>query len=423
MMRLFQQLNNETICRYVENAKYRVAYIGPALNQYLAARLARQHKLLGTGTVTVVVDYNEDIFRLGYGEHEAIEILQDAGITIRKETGLRISALLVDDQAWVLHQSPMAVENPKSATCNAIALLPPQIDQLVNAVGITSKQSKVKPTDDLFDKGSQTAEIGVETLADQDVKAVKKNLDNNPPQAFDLQRQVRVYSSYLQFVEIELSGGRVGQRTIKLPDKIRKSIFGNDEEIEKRLTASYRLLDGSQIEGLADINKQVDELREYTRQLNKRLGRVMLVSHKKTFTKKRDEILQNIEKWKKSAIKQLQSELDTSINALARAGAGNLLEKSPTEFVSGFTSKPTRDDAEKYLADQFKRTAPSAEKLLNSLTLQCTFKDVTYEMLKEDKEFLKCVHEAFPDLNKTLLQESDAAFVRSTGPTPDLFSH
>lgn len=235
---------------------------------------------------------------------------------------------------------------------------------------------------------------------------------------------MRVYSAYLQFVEIELSGGRVGQRTIKLPDKIRKSIFGNDdEEIEKRLKASYRLLDGSQIEGLADINKQVEELREYTRQLNKRLGRVMLVSHKKTFTEKRDEILRSIEAWKESAITQLQSELDTSINALARAGAGNLLEKSPANFISGFSSQPTREDAEKYLADQFKRTAPSAEKLLDSLTLQCTFKDVTYEMLKEDKEFLERVRDAFPDLDKKLFQESDAAYVRSTGPTPDLFSH
>jgi len=422
-MQLFLQLNNDSICKYINTAKCRVAYIGPALTQAVAAALVRQHRILGTDAVTVVVDYNEAIFRLGYGEHEAIEIMQDAGILIRRQSGLRISALLVDEQGWVLHQSPMAVENPDSPTHNAIALLPQQVREMVEAIGVTKHIGEKQPTQKSADGTTPEPEIGLEPLARQEVEAVKKNLVNNPPQAFDLQRQVRVYSAHLQFVEIELTGGRLGQRTIRLPDKIRQSIFGDDQEIEKRLRASYRLLDGSKIGGLDEINTQVEELRDFTRQLNKRLGRVILVSHKKTFMEKRDDISKSITEWKEGATAQLEKELDISITSLAKAGAGNLLEKKPASFISGFSSDPTREDAEKYLAETFKRTAPSAKMLVDGFSLQCTFKDVTSEMLKEDKEFLELVQQAFPDLNKKLFQESDAAYVRQSGVTSDLFTN
>lgn len=78
------------MCELVSNAKKQVTFIGPALSQELAAAIVKKHQLLGEHGVTIVLDYNEEIFRLGYGDHGAIELLQENNVPIRKQAGLRI---------------------------------------------------------------------------------------------------------------------------------------------------------------------------------------------------------------------------------------------------------------------------------------------------------------------------------------------
>jgi hypothetical protein len=279
-MTLFHQLNTEKLCQLVRSAQQRVAFIGPALTQELAAALVNKHIEFGDQDVTIILDYNEEIFRLGYGEHAAIEMLRENHIPIRRQSGMRISALLVDDHAWVLHQSPMAVEDPNADVCNAITLQPEQVTELARAVGVGAnipkspgKDSSDSITDEETDDSAGSAldadvEIGRGLLPVEDVQAVKKRLDDNPPQAFDLQRQVKVYTSLVQFVEVEFEGGRIEQSTIKLPAPIRDAVFGENKEIETRLSASYRLLDSATLEGLDAIKREVKTLREFTKSLN-----------------------------------------------------------------------------------------------------------------------------------------------------------
>lgn len=428
-MKVFHQLNTEKMCQLVRAAEKYVAFFGPALNQELAAALVKKHQLLGNQGVTLVLDYNETIFRLGYGVHEAIELLQENNVPIRKQDGLRISALLVDHQGWVLQLPPMAVEDANAPFYNAIALQPEQVSELAQAMGANNAAGN-RTTEDNLDvdaankpPAQPAVEIGHTPLPTKEVEAVKKALDDNPPQAFDLQRQVRVYSSKIEFVEIELAGGRINQRTIKLPPKIRRSIFGDDEEVEKRLTASYRLLDGNNNEALKAINDQVDELRKYTKVLSKRLGRVMLLSNKKDFEIMRDNILKNIEDWKKDAVEQLKAELEQSITALATASAPNVLDARAPDFLSDIVGDPTLEDAVDYVKKLLEKSVPEAEDLVAGIQLLCTFKSVTYEMLKDDKEFIESISKNFPKLHDTLFSESDAAYVRHNGLTPDLFSN
>jgi len=435
-MTLFHQLNTEKLCQLVRNAQRRVAFIGPALTQDLAAALVSKHIAFGDQDVTIILDYNEEIFRLGYGEHAAIEMLREKHIPIRRQSGMRISALLVDDHAWVLHQSPMAVEDPNADVCNAITLQPEQVSALARAVGVgasipdsSSEDEDHSPEDEeIGDECSAsdidaTIEIGRELLPVEDVKAVKKRLDDNPPQAFDLQRHVKVYTSLIQFVEVEFEGGRIEQSTIKLPARIRDAVFGENKEIETRLSASYRLLDSATLEGLDAIKREVKILREFTKSLNKRLGSVMLRSRRKEFMTQHDAITKQIENWKKGATKQLESELKKSVDALIEAVVDRFLENPPHDFFHCYPSPATRKNALEYLQEQVTRAAPNAEKLVGKIHLHCTFKDVTYEMLKNDKEFITGVCKAFPVLQEKLLNESDAAYAQTSGITPDLLNN
>lgn len=432
-MTLFHYLNIEKLCQLVRSAQRRVAFIGPALSQDLAATLVSKHIALGDQGVTIVLDYNEEIFRLGYGDHESIEMLRENHIPIRKQSGMRISALLVDDHGWVLHQSPMAVEDPNADVCNAITLQPQQVEELAKAAGVGTsipeshdKDGNDSITDeDADDESAGSAvdaavEIGRELLPVEDVKAVKKRLDDNPPQAFDLQRQVKVYTGLVQFVEVEFEGGHIDQHKIKLPKQIRDILFGDNKELEKRLSASYSILDGGTLDGLDEIKEEVKALRTFTKSLNKRLGSVMLREDAAEFQQREQAISKKIDAWKTGVVEQLQAELDKSVDALLEAVVENFLKQPPPDFFHCYPRPATRDNALKYLKDQVFKTTPSAEKMAERIKLHCTFKDVTYEMLKNDKEFIERVCEAFPILQKRLFNESDAAYAQTSGFTPDM---
>lgn len=420
-MTIFQSIDTQELCQRIGAASTRVAFLGPSMTTEVAAALSNKFKELDGRGVTVIIDYDEAIFRLGYGHHEAIEILQEAGIELRKESGLRISALVIDDRGWVLHQSPMAVEDPDAPVHNAVSLSAQQSKEICDAAGVQDESLDRSTHSPEPNETPKSPEIGRSPIPESEYSAVKKAISSNPPQAFDLQRQVNVYTANLQFVDIELAGGRVESRTIRLPANLQKQLFGNNDEIDSRLKASYKLIDSHQLKGLEEIRQEVEDLRKYTRQLNKRLGRVILTAKKDKFQKRQEELEEKISAWKKDAETIIKSEIDKSINELADALAPLLLNNPPIELESGLVGEPTKENAIDYIKEMLYRVAPEPSKLVDDLKLHCIFKDVTYEMLKND-EFQKKIGELYPDLKAKIMEEFKTAKTRHSSVAQDLFS-
>lgn len=420
-MTMFQSIDTQRLCELIHSASKRVAFIGPAMTTEVAAAVSNKFSQLDRRGVTIIIDYDEAIFRLGYGHHEAIEILKESGIELRKESGLRISALIIDDQGWILHQSPMAVENPDAPVRNAMALSVEQVKEICAAAGIQDEPSDGSSALSAPNDANERIEIGRAPIPEAEYNSIKKAIDSNPPQAFDLQRQVNVYTANLQFVDIELTGGRVESRTIRLPASLQKQLFGNNDEVDSRLKTSYQLIDSPQFKGLEEIRKDVEELRKYTRQLNKRLGRVILTAKKDRFQKRQLELEDKILTWKKDAKAVVKSEIDKSINALAETLATRVLENPPIELESVLVGEPTKQQSIDFIKGTLYRVAPEPDKLVDDLKLHCIFKDVTYEMLKNE-EFQGLIGEHYPDLQSRIMQESSAAKARSTAIEDDLFS-
>jgi hypothetical protein len=71
--------------------------------------------------VSVSVDFNEAVFRMGYGSLQAIERLKNNGIEVVNSPGLRAAVLVVDNTGWVftptalyLEQEPQSEETPNA---------------------------------------------------------------------------------------------------------------------------------------------------------------------------------------------------------------------------------------------------------------------------------------------------------------------
>lgn len=420
-MSLFQSLDIQAIRDLIVSAQSRVAYIGPSMMLDTACALAEKFALFDRRSITVIVDYDESVFRLGYGELEAIQTLQESGIEPRKQPGLRISALIVDDQGWILHQSPMAVEDPNASFHNAMALSPAQVREVCIAAGVEEPGAENQAVTQDASSERRPLEIGTTRITQQESQTIKESIDSNPPQAFDLQRQVNVYTANLQFVDIELAGGRIESRTIRLPRDLQKQLFGNNEEVDSRLKASYKLLDSLRPEGLKEIRDEVENLRKYTRPLNKRLGRVMLKNQKAKFQEDKNRLEANIKKWKESAKADIKSEIEKSISGLASALAPVLIKNPPRELTSGLLEAPNEKDVTDYIKDKLYCAAPDSGKLVEDLELHCIFKDVTYEMLKDD-DFKKRIDELYPGLRSKIMEEYQTAKTRTAPIEQDLFS-
>ncbi len=379
-MSLFNHLTPANIGAAIRKAKDRVIYSAPSLTDDVASALIMAKDELGDDNLTVILDFSEHLFRLGYGTCESVKMLVDKGVKVRKQADLRIACLIIDGQGWVFSLMPMAVESQQMSGVNAVEL---SIDQVVEVIRVLQLED------------SDESEIGEQVLSKNEVKEVDKVILNNPPQVFDLERRVRVYQAHLQFVELELEGGSIGQRTIKLPKDLKLAIFSNDRNIEERLNASYKLISGKLVDDFSRFRHDINSLRDsYAPSLGKRLGRVLLKSRKAEFLSELAKIEGKLDKYCKSALQSMEDGIEKSLFELANTLAPRVT-KSPPVSLRARSSGIDDEISREYLLVILRKAAPSAEKLINTTKLHCTFKDVTIELLHDDK-FQKTISELFP---------------------------
>jgi hypothetical protein len=234
-MSTFISVNDQLLCRRIVAAIHRIVFVAPAVSREVAVALGECFRR--AGSVTIVLDRDEEAYRLGYGDREGLERLQklarDNHIGIRSQPGLRIGLLLVDDDVLVWSPTPQAVEGQRS-------------DAQPNGLDLrgTSARGTASMGDDAFDlaksDGSPTptaslsdvirnavgaddsdvpigqAEIGCEAFTPEQVSETVEALKKDPPAPFDLARKTRVFSTRFQFVESELRGAAWTTREIKL---------------------------------------------------------------------------------------------------------------------------------------------------------------------------------------------------------------
>jgi len=218
-MSTFCAVNDDTIVALVRQAQRRIVYIAPGLFIPVAKALIERFAELGTLEVTLILDANEDVCRIGFGEvaalHEVHSQTQHAGFYVRSQPGLRVGVLLVDDHTLIWSPTPRAVEAtpetidkslpPSAAAPNGLLLSANPGEQIARAV--CAEGTETDP---------RHSEIGTRAVTPDQVAAVTKALVDNPPIPVDLARVTRVFSTKLQFVELKVKGAKLAQRQIRI---------------------------------------------------------------------------------------------------------------------------------------------------------------------------------------------------------------
>lgn len=397
---VFLHLTSQQISEVIHSAKQRVLYCAPGLQQPVAAALVNARRNLGREHVRVVLDVNDATARMGYGEFDAVTLLMESTVDVRLEQGLRTCVLIADDVGYAFFTPPMLVEiqDDRHVGINAMSLMPEQIDCVVSAIVLQPVVESAKPdsTTEPVLAAVSVPLIGKEPLAVQTVEQVRKALDANPPQKFDLARKVNVFNSMVEFMELKLKGLKIAQHTARLPADL-LPLF-SDKETADRFIASFRLIDGDSVltNDTKKIINQVKAVRDkYLRSIGS-LGNVMLRSASDGFEGEVKCIQVEIENLQKDILERLEKEIKSSKEKLVESLLPNIRNNPPQELTCQRRASDLTDDVlRRYLDDKLQRAFPKAESLVSEMKLESQPKGVTYETLISP-DFQRRVKDAFP---------------------------
>jgi len=224
-----------------------------------------------------------------------------------------------------------------------------------------------------------------------------EKVENNPPQPFDLTRLVNVYQSQIEFVELELKGARINQHRIQLPLELKK-LMANDPETQKRINASFQIVDTESDVSGEELNKKIKEIRENYLSPIKGIGIVLLKEHRKSFQREIKEFENAIESFRETLHSKVEAAISKNIQSVSESFAKLMVEQKPSAILHKISGELTIDVAKKIVVDMFVKATPSAKKLSENIQLRCLYKDVTIEMLRNE-EFQNQISEAFPHVD------------------------
>lgn len=400
---LFCHLSSAGIAELIRTAEGSVCYAGPGIQQEPAKAMAEVSGRIGPELVTVSLDFDERIMRMGYGDIAAVQMLREAGIVINSSPGLRNALIIVDGEGYTFTPTPLYLEAEAASDSarNAMRLSAEQVAEALARLSPAAKAIAIARATDPVEK-ARIAELPVEVGGNQvdetQFKQVDKSLKEAPPVRFDLARQVRVFEPYLQYVELSLTGAAIQRHRLAIPASIQK--LGGSKDLEGRLRTTFDLIEKGGKLSSRPLENALNEIRKnFTPSLGKDHGRVVLKSAKPILIERLAAFRKQLEEHQKQVGEELQKHLDESRQTIVDYYLPRVMETPPDALLGQSLSvQATEDGARQWLNAELDRVFPSAESLIQVMRLDERYKDVTFETLNRE-DFLKSVKEAFPSVD------------------------
>lgn len=402
--------NDESLSKFIRLARERLVALAPAFSLPVAQAIAERLAVLGPEAVVTILDVDPEVYRMGYGDLAALEVLEkataDAGTTLNRQDGIRIGLIIVDDKTIVYSPTPRLIEaGPKKPdTPNAIVLGTPP-EQVQEELGQGPN-------------GTRDQLVGLDKAERAKIADVKENLARNPPQRFDIARTVRVFNTYFQFVELRLKHTELDKVRVNLPKDISK--LTGDTQLDEIMKHSVGLIrDDPSISGnsLKWLRKRIEE--RYLINLPN-YGTVVLRTLKADFEKQVERLRRCVELFCERVEKRIDDATVATRNRLVDRILPHLAKSPPLEWHKHIGSNPSENDIRGMLESKIQDEFDKKLTRVQHMNVTCLFKDVTLEMLK-DSGFIALARKRLPGLQDLYL-EYDAARTKQEEEQPTLFA-
>ena len=398
---LFRSLDSGAIAREIRAAEYSVCYAAPGIQLEPATAMAEVAARIGPKLVTVCLDFDERVMRMGFGDLAAVKVLRDAKISVSSTPGLRTGLVIADHQGYLFTPTALYLEaeNRPAEAPNAMRLSKDQVSEALSRLSPAAKAIAIamsKTEEERERIRNQAVEVPSAPVADCAIQQVERRLTEAPPARFDVARQVRVFSAYLQYVELSLTGAAIQRHRLAIPPSIQK--LGGAKDLEGRLRTTFDLIEkGGKLSSKA-LEDRLNEIRKnFTPSLGKDHGRVVLKAAKSHLDEKLRKFQTDLEKHQEKVKEKLQGQLDQSRRQIVSYYV-SIVVKNPPEAMRGQFLKFGRPEARAWLEHELDRVFPKAEALIQKMQLDVRYKDVTFETLNRD-DFLVAMKKAFPHVD------------------------
>jgi len=313
---LFCSLTPLRLAELVRSARHAVCYAGPGLQLDLAQAMVEVAGRVGKEMLTVSLDFDDRVMRMGYGNVDAVKLLLDAGIAVQSSPGLRTALVVVDNEGYIFTPTALYLEAEPTdgAASNAVRMSGEQVSQALARLSPAAKTiaiAQAKTPEAKQHIEALTVDVVSAPITPEKLAEVTSSLETAPPVRFDLARQVRVFEPYLQYVELSLTGAAIQRHRMAIPEKIQN--LGGSEELENRLRTTFELIEKGSKLSSKPLEDALNEIRKnFTPSLGKDHGRVVLKAAKPHLVTRLKEFRIKLEAHQKSVAEDLQKHLDTS---------------------------------------------------------------------------------------------------------------
>jgi len=394
---LFCSLDSRGIADIIRAGQRSVCYAAPGIQMEPAKAIAEVAERFGPELITVCLDFDERVIRMGFGDLAAVRLLRAAGLAVSSTPGLRTGLVIVDEEGYIFTPTALYLEgDERSADApNAMRLSRGQASEALARLSPAAKAIAIAhaTTDEEEERiRERTTEVHTVSVTNEALNLVARRLKEAPPVHFDVARQVRVFTAYIQYVELSLTGAAIQRHRVVIPPSIQK--LGGAKDLEGRLKTTFDLIEKDEKLSSKTLEDKLNEIRkDLTRSFGKDHGRVVLKAARPRLEERLATFREDLKGHQERVERELQGKLNESRKQIVEYYLPRVIE-SPPDAMRGQFITFGETEATSWLNSELDRVFPKAEELINRIQLDVRYKDVTFETLN-GADFLDAIKKAF----------------------------
>lgn len=415
-MEYFKSLTTTALAELIKSAKRSLYLCLPSLHAEIVDAIAELDFMENypdeNVKIHILIDFDAQTFRQGYGNYDAMEGLFMGGNEIKCLKDNRISFVISDDVGYYLFIESRTMIPADKETINAVRIDPVSMvrlkkyfftdaeksdfkNELANAI-IEESKALSEPEKLLPKKPAHVAEI-----SDSEINEVRINLKQNPPLNPDFKRIVEFYSNKFQYVKLKFEGANLLYRKIEIPSKALPIM---DSVLKDKLETKLNLFDKADEEEcfkpLNSLKARIADLREkYLTKIKSREESLMDKLKKSDFEKELESLKKDIDKVKSETISKLATQIEltkkrllTDLTEFFVANPKALFPNHPNLWAGNesYIKQESHSKAEEII---YRIKWLKAHLLVEEFRLILQYSDITFEDLKSEdfiRELSEC---------------------------------
>ncbi|MEK5442567.1 hypothetical protein [Fredinandcohnia sp. FSL W7-1320] len=415
----FVRVSKESIVKFIHNAKYRIVYAKPAFYRWEITEMLATVKKNNISQCEVYFEAGEDSIRFGFGDMDALKLLNENQnkIMVQMVERIRLSILIVDNNCLIFSPSIAQLDADSDFTefPNGVYGDRLTVEKILNE--FPSYNLELPSTTEEISNPFEEAK-NIETLhkasVSKKLKDTLSNLEQYPPIDRLKLKKVNFYKNNFKILKRQVFGVKVKNKRINLNTFIKLLGFRNE-----RLLSSWNIFSNSDIKQFQDMSFFQEELQlvdnEYLYDIG-RFGSLIETQKIKGYEEKIKKLKEDFVVFMKESVNKDNSFFKYKESASQNKSYGRILKGSRDELIKYLISISIDDNfffnyimnedrllnqeyedgikSKKQIFEEYiknfvynKLKFPTEEDLIEKIDVKLDFYDISDELINNNRDF------------------------------------